>query len=114
MPTINRSVAIVTPKRPFFDWCKEALNDDELTFADFTATPGVYLLPDCEDESDKLKYLKQHYHLVFAEELAAWVADDSLWPPSRGFKMFCEWFTVQLSSMVVDLVDEPLDHDEPW
>lgn len=112
LPTINRSVAIVTPKRPFFDWCREALEDTELTFDDLIATPGVYLLPDCELDTDKLKYLDQYFDLIFEEELAAWVADDSLWPADRRFKVFCEWFNVHLSSMVVDLVDGPLDHDE--
>ena len=45
----------------------------------------------------------------FEAMLEGWVTDEAYWPKDRTFEMFCEWFEVQMSSIVQDLyLDEPL------
>ena len=48
---------------------------------------------------------------LFKAMLEGWVTDEACWPKNRTFEMCCEWFEVQMSSIVQDLdLDEPLEH----
>jgi hypothetical protein len=38
--------------------------------------------------------------------------DESDWPKVRDLKLFREWFDIKFHSLVLDLVDEPLEDDE--
>ena len=54
------------------------------------------------------------YSDLFERELSEWYEDKALWPKPRTLKMFKEWFKVEVSTMVVDLVAAPLIDDEPY
>ena len=42
--------------------------------------------------------------------LAGWLTDPAGWPKQRTYKMFQEWFEIQMISVVEDLyLDEPLE-----
>ena len=45
--------------------------------------------------------------------LKGWLTDEAYWPKNRTFEMFGEWFQIQMSSIVEDLVvAEPLEYVE--
>jgi hypothetical protein len=61
---------------------------------------------------DLNRVLKKCFDSIFSEELAGWYNDPSVWPDRRTVKMFREWFEVEFASMITDLSDDPLLHDE--
>ena len=65
-----------------------------------------------EDDTSLQRMLKQCCGNIFAEELAAWISDESTWPPNRTWAVFCEWFHVEASSMVMNLVEGPIVDEE--
>jgi len=50
--------------------------------------------------------------MLFERELAAWCDDPQGWPAKRDLVTFLQWFEPQLRSVVIDLVDAPLEDDE--
>ncbi len=115
MEMLNRSAVIVKPRQPYLEWCRQ---DDaeglaESVFETFHAEPTVYLLPEYEDPSSQHKVLEEFWPGLFEAMLEGWVTDEAYWPKNRTFEMFCEWFEVQMSSIVQDLdLDEPLGYIE--
>jgi hypothetical protein len=112
MEMINRSAVIVTPRRPYLEWCRE---DDveglaESVFESLRAEPHIYLLPEYEDPESQHRVLDESWPRLFEAMLEGWVTDEALWPQDRTRAMFDEWFEVQMCSVVQDLdSDEPLE-----
>jgi hypothetical protein len=51
---------------------------------------------------------------IFVEQLAGWFNDTTTWPRDRGFDVVCRWFDYQHHSMLIDLSDEPLIHEQDY
>ena len=107
MKTINRMAAVVTPKKPFFDWSAETLGlesdeCDEETFR------SVFLLPERTRIENALKSV---YAEIFEEMLRSSVRDPDCWPEKRDLRAFRSWFDVTLVEMVHDAASEDLLHD---
>jgi hypothetical protein len=115
MEMLNRSAVVVKPRRPYLEW---ASRDDaeglaESVLAMFHAEPTVYLLPEYEDPPSQQTVLEKFWPDLFEAMLEGWVKDETCWPKNRTLEMFCEWFEVQMISIVQDLdLDEPLDYLE--
>src|SRR5262245_15314858 len=107
---INRAVLIVRPKKPFFDWA--ATLDGSGLDPDVEGEQTVYLIPEFDDEQRAEEILKEVYSEVFENELFGWHTDESAWPAPRDFKTFCEWFTIELHSIVEDLCDYQIIDDD--
>jgi len=113
MDTLNRSTVVVKPKQPFLDWLRAADPTSlDLTLLDLVQEPTIYLIPECGTNEDGAEALRELSEEIFEEQLAGWYADNSTWPPDRSFEVFCRWFDYQHHSMLVDLSDEPLIHDQ--
>ena len=115
MEMLNRSAVIVRPRRPYLEWARrdDAEGLAETVFETFHTEPTVYLLPEYEDPPSQHEVLKEFWPRLFEAMLAGWVTDEGLWPKDRTFEMFCDWFEVQMSSIVQDLyLDEPLEFIE--
>jgi hypothetical protein len=108
MPLLNRSLLIVRPRRPFLDWCRKLDGSDGVTLEELREEPTGYLLSEYEDEDDREPVLAHFWDLVFEHELMAWSDDEALWPRERTFAIFQQWFEVEMSSLVIDIVDAPL------
>ena len=110
MRTINRTLLIVVPKQPFFDWVKSIEGDSEsIPESEYRS---AYLIPDKYDETDYKTYLRKHFKAIFEEELVSEFTDIDLWPSKRDYKTFVSWFEVQAYDMVHDLCNEPLETEE--
>jgi len=99
---INRSAVILKPLQPFLDWCTN-LYPDVINELDYTNT---YLIS--EEIKDKEAWLKKKYDKLFKLELEAWHTNKKDWPQRRNYKMFKEWFRVDVSAMIYDIVKEPI------
>lgn len=108
---VNRSLLIISHKKPFYDWLiSHDPTDDKLEPLEADA----YLIPPFETPVELENYLRQNFDRFFQIELNDWYLDEELWPQKRTWKMFGEWFNYQIISMVRDACDAlPLETDNP-
>lgn len=103
---INRSAIIVKPLQPFVDWCVNLYPDD---LEDMKETK-TYLIS--EDIEDIEAWLKRKYDDIFSFELESWHPKKKDWPQKRNYKMFKEWFQVDISRMIYDFEMKPVSKSE--
>jgi hypothetical protein len=104
--TINRNAILVKAKKPFYDWINYVdpefpiINNDEGT---------VYLVKEMQTKDKIERWLKRNYDQIFRNEMNDYHTNENDWPQKRTFKVFNEWFSVEISSMIVDLSDKPVE-----
>ena len=72
----------------------------------------AYLLPDLEYGFEEDELLERFFDLIFEEQLNGWWTEQNDWPKERDLATFKKWFEVEFHSVVLDLVDAPLQDDE--
>jgi len=104
MYTINRAISVVKSNKPFLDWLHSIENDgnSKITMEDLLRECSTFLLPDYDFESEYKQAIKDIYEDIFEIELEGWYTDESLWPKDRSYKVFCEWFDIEIHSCVYD------------
>ena len=111
---LNRSAIILVKKQPFLDWLK-GLPDpvrEDMTLSELNQDSTVFLLPDWDDDTERDKLVRDGFDVMFEHELEGWWNDERAWPRTRSFAVFRTWFDVQTHSMLVDLVEGPIQDDE--
>lgn len=113
VPMVNRACLIVRPNVPYVDWINSLPDQEEkVEFDEVDADCATYLIPEVNDEEDVSRAVEAQFEKLFQLELEAWTVDKQLWP-AITWALFCEWFDVDCSSLVLDLVDEePLQYEE--
>ena len=111
MNTINRTLLIVIPKKPYLDWVK-SFENDESEIDSGAEHYSAYLIPEKCNEFNYQNYLKNHYMDIFEEELYSMIKDPSLFPKNMDFKTFNEWFDTHACDTVFDLCNEPIEIEE--
>lgn len=115
--TINRALVLILPNQPFVDWAAAAdpgPNPIRLTLDELREEADAFLLPESvmEDESAAVKWVEKRWRTFFEHFLSGQYVDDALWPQDRSLKMFRQWFTIQFHSMVYDMADMPIVHED--
>lgn len=100
---INRYAIIIKPLQPFFDWINKLYPEDPVNEVD---EANVYLIDDSIDDIEK--WLKKKFDKFFSTELGDWHTDELDWPQKRSYKMFKQWFSVDISTMIFDLEQRPI------
>ena len=100
---INRIAIIIKPLQPFLDWYFN-LNPEEGYEEEFEET-NIYLI---DNTIDAEKWLKKKFDKFFMMELGEWHDNKKEWPQKRSYKMFKQWFQVEVSEMVYDLEKRPV------
>ena len=78
-------------------------------FQNMRSVPTTYLIPEDEDVEDARDLIRGSWPTVFEAMLEGWVVVPEMWPPNRTLKMFEEWFEIEISECVHDLVvGEPI------
>ncbi len=54
------------------------------------------------------EWLKKKFDKIFTFELDLWVDNKKEWPQKGNFKMFKEWFRVDISTMIYDFERNPI------
>jgi len=103
---INRSAIILKPQQPFIDWYFNLNPEDELDFEEDIKETNIYLVDDKIDDVEK--WLKKKFDKFFMMELDEWCSDKKKWPQKRNYKMFKQWFQVDVSKMLYDLEKQPV------
>ena len=109
MYTINRSVAIIRPKRPFVDWANSISEGEEFTIEDLNVECNAVLLPDYIADNYDGVLLEDFFKDIFELELSSWTTDYSQWPRNIDYEEFLKWFDFELHSMVFDSLDDVIE-----
>lgn len=106
-PTINRSLLLIVPKQPFYDWSNAVFPDLSPTIAKEVKDHNSYLLEDELFLDDPKKELRKYWKPIFLNELFGQCTDGSTYP-KLTWKLFTEWFDFYRSSIVSDLTEKPI------
>jgi hypothetical protein len=113
--TVNRGIVILLPKQPVLDWIMRVdPNPPDITLVELRSEPDSFLISQrgIETEQDAVRWVHRRWKMFFELFLFDWYTEESWWPQQRSLKMFKEWFDIQYSSLVWDLANEPLAHDD--
>jgi hypothetical protein len=99
---IDRSAIIIKPLQPFIDWCSSLYPED----LDDIKETKTYLIS--EDIEDIDKWLAKKFDKLFTFELESWHPNKKEWPQKRNFKMFNQWFQVDISRLIYDFEKNPI------
>ncbi|SRR5690554_3545129 len=104
--SIDRNAIVVKPKAPLSNWLNRVFPADEpiQEFDDNT----IYLIREMDSNQDIQTWLKKNFDGIFINELNNWSTDKDSWPKNRTYKMFTDWFDVEIHSMVLDLEESPV------
>ena len=100
---INRYAIVIKPLQPFFDWLNALYPEDPVNEVD---EPNIYLVDNNIDDVEK--WLKKKFDKFFTMELDDWHTGKKEWPQKRNYKMFQQWFSVDVSSMIYDMENKPV------
>lgn len=109
---INRSVLTVKAKEPFVKWLNALPEPAEVSLEEVNEDTMAYLLPEYASDDEQDEIIAHFFGPIFQMELAGWWTDEKDWPKNRELALFTKWFEVEFHSMVVDLVDAPLENLE--
>ena len=113
MEAINRSAIVVKPAQPFLDWLHRVdPTSAQLTLDDLSLEPTIYLLPECQGKEEAIECLREVCTEIFEEQLDGWYRVPSTWPAERDLHAFLIWFEWSLHSMIIDLGEIPIEHEE--
>lgn len=98
--SINRNAIVVKPQKPFLDWINNLYPEYNVSNA---FESNIYLVLEMESNEDIEKWLKRNFDKIFQNELNDWHTNEDNWPVKRTFKIFQEWFTFEINSMIIDL-----------
>ncbi len=112
MYEVNRSVFILIPLEPFWHWLNGLPDSDlsDLSLEDLQEDANSYLIDACQNADEVWAAIENRIEVLFAAELADWCEDESQWPDLHP-DIFREWFAVELSSIVTDLSEAPLQRE---
>lgn len=102
---IDRTVLMLRPLQPFIDWLTNLYPDEVDDFNDY----NTYLI---DEDTDVEAWLRKKFDKLFMMELEAWHSNKKEWPQKRNYKMFKQWFQVDISTMVYDLEKYPVSKFE--
>jgi len=112
--SIDRCVAVIKPRKPFFDWLQSLPDwDSDITLKDIRTDCMAILIPEFDSDEEALNYIEDNYHMFFEIQLHNWCRDDRVWPEKRTLTMFHRWFKVEIHSMVHDALYEELYREWP-
>lgn len=113
MQSVNRTAVVIRPKQPFVDWLNSVPGEKaDNTLEEISGENSTYLIPEYDFSQDSMNYIKKIYDQIFEFELFAWYTAEELWPQKRTWKMFQEWFSIEMNSEVFDMVAEEIEKEE--
>jgi len=104
---INRYAVILKPKQPLFDWINRIYPEEPVNEVD---EANIYLVEETDEYFND--WLKKKFDRFFKTELEEWHTRRKDWPKKRTYKMFKEWFDVEVSTMIYDFEKTPIFKEE--
>ncbi|MBS1943048.1 MAG: hypothetical protein JST38_19470 [Bacteroidetes bacterium] len=104
--SIDRNAILVSPKQPYLDWTSSVFADGK--GMDARDECNIYLIHEMDHNEAVMRWVKKHFDELFVNELNDWCTDEKRWPRHRTYKLFAEWFSVEVHSVVLDLEEGPV------
>ena len=101
MKILNRKAITINYKKPFVDWTNALTPELPPKEANIPGESTTYLIKNDFKNADQC--IKKYYTRIFEEELEGQWTDENDWPENLTFELFNEWFSYEISDMVVDL-----------
>ena len=106
--SIDRNAILVRPRQPFFDWIGKIYpKEPQPEMEEHT----IYLIREMGSNEEIRRWLSKHFDEIFVNELNDWHTEEKDWPEKRSFRMFSQWFDVEIHSMILDLEEIPVTKD---
>ncbi|MBL7153177.1 MAG: hypothetical protein ISS79_05635 [Phycisphaerae bacterium] len=113
MQSINRTGVIVRPKQLFVDWLNSLPDDDTNYTLERISTDNLtFLIPEYVSPDGAVDYIRKKHSLIFEWVLWGWITAEEYWPKKRNWKMFNDWFDLEVNSEVFDLVDGDIEKED--
>jgi hypothetical protein len=106
--SINRNAIVVKPKQVLFDWVNSIYPDSPIEAVNEST---VYLIKEKDSNEAIEKWLKKNFDNIFQNELNNWHTDEKDWVQKRTYKLFTEWFDIEIHSMILDLEETAITKD---
>ena len=106
----NRAAVIVKAKKPFLDWINYT-DGPKFTLETVNREGHVYLIPEHDTPKALEEILKELYEEIFVLELNSFCTDQGEWP-KLNYKMFREWFDIEVHSMVFDPDEDEIEKED--
>ena len=100
---INRYAIVIKPLQPFFDWINKIYPKDPVNEVN---EANIYLVD--KNIKNVEQWLKKKFDMFFMFELDDWHTNKKEWPQKRTYKMFRQWFSVEVSTMIYDMESRPI------
>jgi len=111
MDVINRSVVVIKPQEPYYNWITELPGAIGVAKEMMEAT--VLLISDMLYPSGIEGYMRQIFDQIFTIQLESLETDVKEWPQNRNYEMFLQWFKVEVHPLVLDALEETIQK-EPY
>lgn len=112
--SIDRCVAVIKPRKPFFEWLQSLPDwDSDITLKALRSDSMAILIPEFDSNEEALDYVEDNYHLFFEIQLHNWHRDNRLWPEKLTLTKFRSWFKVEVHSLVHNVLYEELYREWP-
>mgnify|MGYP006306222653 CR=1 FL=1 len=103
--SIDRNAIIIKPKEAFFNWVNSVYPENNI---EEKPENNIYLVHEMDSNEEILVWIKANYEMIFINELNDWYTGEDKWPANRTFKMFSDWFEIEICSMVLDLEENEI------
>ena len=103
----NRGVIQLVPTKLYVDWFNY-VNNNGVKYSIDNLEPISFLIEDFETRMEFDYWLEGNYQLLFEIRLNYGCLDKSQWPENRTLPVFKSWFGIYYSSMILDLMSEPI------
>ena len=103
----NRGVIQLIPTKLYVDWFNY-VNNYGINYSINDLEPISFLIKDFETKNEFENWLETNYQVLFEIRLNYSCTDKSQWPETRTFPVFSSWFEIYHSSMILDLMSEPI------
>jgi len=109
MEIINRSAAVIKPKKIFTDMLR-SINAIPTSFNSLRNDCNVILIPDFDAQDDAIDYIRRNYQTVLCNELKDWLDDSEMDEllANVSYSLFRMWFDVEIHQTVRDALEDDL------
>ncbi len=109
MEIINRSAAIIKPKKIFTDMLR-SIKAIPTSFSNLRNDCNVILIPDFDARDDAVDYIRKNYQTVLRNELKDWLGDKETdeMLANVSYSLFKMWFDVEVHQTVRDAMQDDL------
>ena len=113
MHIINRSIAILKAKQTYADWINALPGPaSNMTLEKLAQDQTCYLIPSYDTVEQCMEFVLKNAKRILEAEFVGWDTSGEYWPKVLNRKTLREFFDVEISAEVFDMMRGPLEREE--